>query len=122
MLFAELSGDRLDDGQKSRNIAVMYRLLLALYVLAFIFLFEEAEMFRAPAEHHVDDWNKREAEVGYAVFGAGREFGIDGLCHEAVLGHFLELYVEHPGCGFGQTLVYLARTHRLAGTQLVEDT
>lgn len=100
----------------------MYRLLLALHVLAFIFLFEEGEMFSAPAEHHVDDWNQREVEVGYAVFGAGRKFGIDGLCHEAVLGHFLELYVEHSGRGFGQTLMYLARTHRLAGTQFVEDT
>ena len=53
-----------------------------------VFAEEEVVMVFAPAEHAVNDGDKRFAEVGDAVFGAGRKFGVDSFFDKTVFDKF----------------------------------
>lgn len=77
-------------------------------------------MLLAPFKHCTDNGQRRFAQFGNGVFRPRRQLGEDSLCHKSVLHHLLELDVEHARRRFGQSLVYFARTHFAAQSQLVK--
>lgn len=88
---------------------------------AAVFLFKNIEMLLAPSQHSVNYGKKRFAKFRYTIFGTGRQLGIDCLIYKTILHHLLQLYVKNAGRRLGQTFVYLARTHRRARTEFVEN-
>lgn len=74
----------------------------------------------SPFNHGIYDGEQGASQLGDGIFRPGRQFGIDGLLHQSVIGQFPELHVEHSGRSFGQRTVQFAWTQGLV-SQFVED-